>query len=66
MPTIIAGWLGTIGIGAGVASVAGYVIAGLGLSLVAQKSSIDADNVVRIEVRVVIFVPDSNASSPSI
>ena len=37
MPTLIAGWLGAIGIGAGVATVAGYVIAGLGLSLVAQK-----------------------------
>ena len=37
MPALIAGWLGAIGIGAGVASVAGYVIAGLGLSLVAQK-----------------------------
>ena len=37
MPTIIAGWLGAVGIGAGVATVAGYVIAGLGLSLVAQK-----------------------------
>ena len=37
MPTVIAGWLGAVGIGAGVATVAGYVIAGLGLSIVAQK-----------------------------
>ena len=37
MPTILAGWLGALGVGAGVATVAGYVIAGLGLSLAAQK-----------------------------